>query len=175
MKTAGKVSAGVALTLLILAAGGIGYVVATGLSAQPAPGAIETRIARAVRRWAVPREIRDRTNPLASDSGEVTAEGRRHFARYCASCHANDGSGDTAVGKGLFPRAPDMRNPATQELTDGELLYIIEHGVRFTGMPAWGDGSAKGEELAWKLVAFIRQLPKLTAEELQEMESLNPQ
>ena len=173
MKTTLKVSAAVAATLLMVIAAGVGYVVATGLSARPAPGSIETRLARAVRRWAIPRNVRERTNPFAS-STDAVAEGRHHFARYCATCHANDGDGETTMGKGLFPRAPDMRQAPTQELTDGEVFYIIEHGVRFTGMPAWGDGSTQGEELGWKLVQFIRQLPKLTPEDLKQMEQLNP-
>jgi hypothetical protein len=78
------------------------------------------------------------------------------------------------MGSGLFPKAPDMRAATTQELSDGELFYIIEYGVRFTGMAAWGDGSAKGEEVGWRLVHFIRHLPSLTPAEITEMEQLNP-
>ena len=173
-RTTAAVATTVAGIGLVTIAGAFGYVVATGLSARPAPGSMETRVARAVRRWAVPREVRGRLSPLPSTPTTI-AEGMHHFARDCASCHANDGSGETTVGKNLFPRAPDMRQSATQELTDGELFYFIEYGVRFTGMPAWGDGSPKGEELGWKLVHFIRHLPKLTPEEGSEMEALNPQ
>jgi mono/diheme cytochrome c family protein len=173
MKTTLKVATAVAATLLMVMAGGVWYVVATGLSARPAPGSIETRLARAVRQWAVPRDVHDRTPPLPS-SADAVDEALNHFARYCATCHANDGSGEAPIGKALFPRAPDMRQAPTQELTDGDLFYIIEYGVRFTGMPAWGDGSPKGEELGWKLVHFIRHLPKLTPEELKRMERQNP-
>jgi hypothetical protein len=67
-----------------------------------------------------------------------------------------------------------MRLARTQNLTDGELFWIIENGVRFTGMPAWSTGTADGETASWHLVHFIRRLPKLTPEELEEMESLNP-
>jgi hypothetical protein len=67
-----------------------------------------------------------------------------------------------------------MRQAATQSLTDGELFYIIENGVRLTGMPAWSTGTPEGEEASWHLVHFIRRLPKLTAEEIEEMEALNP-
>jgi hypothetical protein len=67
-----------------------------------------------------------------------------------------------------------MRSRLTQDLTDGELFYIIEEGVRFTGMPAWGDGSAKSEDASWRLVHFIRHLPSLSPAELERMESLNP-
>jgi mono/diheme cytochrome c family protein len=102
----------------------------------------------------------------------VTA-GLEHFADHCAVCHANDGSGATEMGKGLWPKAPDMRGEQTQRLTDGELFYIIEHGVRFTGMPGWSTG-ASGEESTWQLVHFIRELPHLTAEQLARMQALNP-
>jgi len=173
MTTPLKLAATVAATLLMIALGGMGYAITTGLSARPAPGAIETRLARTVRRLAVPRDERERTNPFAS-SPDVMGKVRNHYARYCATCHANDGSGDTSMGRGLFPRAPNMRQAATQDLSDGELFYIIEHGVRFTGMAAWGDGSPAGEELGWKLVQFIRQLPKLTPEDLEQMKELNP-
>ena len=67
-----------------------------------------------------------------------------------------------------------MRAAATQELSDGELFYIIEFGVRFTGMPAWGDGSSEGEKIGWNLVHFIRRLPSLTPDEIAEIEQLNP-
>jgi len=173
MKNTLKVAAAIAGTLLMIVVGGIGYAIATGLSARPTPSSIETRLARIVRRLAVPREIRELMNPFASSSAAI-AEGRNHYARYCATCHANDGSGDTSMGKGLFPKAPDMRQTPTQDLSDGELFYIIEHGVRFTGMAAWGDGSKLGEDLGWKLVRFIRQLPKLTPEDLEQMKELNP-
>lgn len=67
-----------------------------------------------------------------------------------------------------------MRLAATQALTDGELLYIIENGVRLTGMPAWGGDSATGSDESWHLVHFIRHLPDLSAAELAEMVALNP-
>jgi hypothetical protein len=65
-----------------------------------------------------------------------------------------------------------MRLRATQRLSDGELFYIIENGVRLTGMPAWATPGS--EEESWKLVHFIRHLPRLAPEELIEMERLNP-
>lgn len=163
----------VLVVLATLAIIGVAYVVATGLSARAEPGSVETRLARGIRRLATPRHIRERTNPVPA-APEALADGLAHFADHCASCHANDGSGNTEMGHGMFPRSPDMRQPATQELTDGELFYIIEHGVRFTGMPAWGDGSAESEAASWRVVHFIRHLPRLTPGELEQMEALNP-
>lgn len=143
-----------------------------GISARPEPGALESRIARALRSLAIPGEARRARNPIPA-SPEARAGGLAHFADHCASCHANDGSGETALGRRLYPRAPDLRKASTQELTDGELFYIIQNGVRFTGMPGWG-GAAGGADESWHLVHFIRRLPELTPEERSQMEALNP-
>ena len=67
-----------------------------------------------------------------------------------------------------------MRQPATQSLSDGELFYVIQNGVRLTGMPGWATGAHHDEEDSWKLVRFIRHLPQLTPAEEREMEALNP-
>jgi len=160
----------VGLAIVVLATLGAFVVLRGGLSARLEPSRFEARL-RAVRTWAIPADARDATSPIAP-SPRVLAAGPAHFADHCASCHANDGSGQTAIGRNLNPRVPDLRRPATQDLTDGELFYIIENGVRLTGMPAWGGpGSAEG---SWHLVHFIRHLTKLTDDERAQMEKLNP-
>jgi mono/diheme cytochrome c family protein len=148
-------------------------VMATGLSARPRPGVLETRLARTVRSLAVPRAAKSRPNPVP-DSRETLESGMRHFADHCAMCHANDGSGSAEMGQHLFPPPPDMRAAPTQALTDGELFYVIENGVRFTGMPAFATGDAEGEQASWELVRFIRRLPTLSADDVARMEKMNP-
>jgi mono/diheme cytochrome c family protein len=148
-----------------------GLLLRGGISARVEPAPFEGHIARSLRTWAIPADSRAATNPVPV-SPQVIAEGLAHFADHCASCHGNDGSGQTPLGRNLYPRPPDMRRAETQALTDGELFYIIENGVRFTGMPAWGGpGTAEG---SWHLVHFIRHLPKVTGEERVQMEALNP-
>jgi mono/diheme cytochrome c family protein len=160
------------LAFVLAAAGGL-YMMGTGFSARPDPGRFETRAALTVRNLAVSRRARGLSNPVKR-SPEAMASGLEHFADHCASCHANDGSGNTTIGRGLYPRAPDMRLARTQDLSDGELFYIIENGVRLTGMPAWGTGEPSGESASWMLVHFIRHLPDLSERELDEMARLNP-
>jgi mono/diheme cytochrome c family protein len=164
-----------ALSLLALAALAVlGYqLLRKGLSARDQPTPAETVLARRMRSWAIPQAMRGRTNPVAS-SPEVLARARAHFADHCASCHGNDGRGQTTLGRGLYPKAPDMTLAATQGLSDGELFAIIENGVRLTGMPAWGQPGPEDDAETWELVQFIRHLPRLTPEEVAEMESLNP-
>jgi mono/diheme cytochrome c family protein len=144
-----------------------------GISAKAQPGRVETTLARTMRRLAIPRTARDLKNPIAP-SPDVIKEGMAHYADHCSACHANDGSGETELGLGLYPKPPDMRLPATQSLTDGELFYIIENGVRLTGMPAWSTGTDEGAHSTWHLVHFIRELPRLTQEQIQTMKGLNP-
>lgn len=166
----------VVLVLIVVLAGAAGwwYIAGRGVSAHDEPTWLETVVARRFRTLAVPRDLRGKPNPLPASPKDIEA-GLAHFADHCAVCHANNGRGDTTIGRNLYPKAPDMRAVATQSLTDGELFAIIEHGVRLTGMPAWGgDGSPEGERLAWQLVLFIRHLPKLTTVEEEQMKALNP-
>ena len=165
--------AGVGIAGIAAGAAGIAYVRSTGLDSQPQPGLVEASVARLARGLAISREVASMRNPVTL-TPEVLAEGMAHFADHCASCHADDGSGNTALGRGLYPKAPDMRSSATQRLSDGELFYVIEHGIRFTGMPAWSTGTADGETASWQLVHAIRRLPRLTAVERGRMETLTP-
>jgi mono/diheme cytochrome c family protein len=157
--------------LAALAAGA--WLWSAGIETRTPPGAIETAVARLTRSAMIPSSARSRRNPEPA-----TAENLRgaleHWADHCASCHGNDGAGNTEMGRGLYPPAPDMRLPATQNLTDGELFYLIENGVKLTGMPAWGTGTPEGEQATWHLVHFIRRLPTLSEAELAAMEELNP-
>ena len=154
-------------------AGVVIYVVGTGVSARDRPGAIETFVARNVRNAAIAWRARTLSNPVER-APEAVADGRAHFADHCAVCHGNDGSGETEMGQGLWPKPPDMRLGETQRLSDGELFYVIEQGIRFTGMPGFATGTPEGEADSWRLVHFIRHLPDITDAELEEMESLNP-
>lgn len=143
-----------------------------GFSAHDEPSRIEAAMARTMRHWAVPSELRDAKNPLPL-TPQVLAEGRSHFADHCAGCHGNNGRGG-GMGRQMYPKAPDMTLAATQSLSDGELFSMIENGIRLTGMPGFGSGTAESAYGSWGLVHFIRHLPKLTSEELAEMEKLNP-
>src|SRR5438552_512202 len=165
------------LLIIIVAAALFGLVVAVaasflhdGLSSRATPTKFEIMLARNARHLATPASARLAQNPLLV-SAEDLRDARLHFADHCAICHANDGGGQTMIGSGLYPKPPDLRLPETQSLTDGELFWIIENGVRFTGMPAFSNG---GEQGSWKLVHFIRHLPHLSVAERIEMERYNP-
>jgi mono/diheme cytochrome c family protein len=152
---------------------GVGLMIHHGFSARDTPSRIEKVMARTMRTLAVPSAAKNMKNPIP-DSPENLQEATAHWADHCAFCHANNGSGDTEVGKSLYPKAPDMRLADTQKLTDGEIYYTIKNGIRLTGMPAWG-APGDADDDSWKLVYFIRHLPKMTAQEAEDMKKLNPQ
>jgi mono/diheme cytochrome c family protein len=164
------------LLVLVIAGLGAGFVAFSflhnGVSAKATPTALEVMMARKARHMALPSSARTLHNPVTA-SAENLRDGRLHFADHCAICHGNDGSCDTMMGSGLYPKPPDLRREETQKLSDGELFWIIENGVRFTGMPAFSSRHSSPED-TWKLVQFIRHLPQLTADERMEMEKYNP-
>ena len=159
----------------VCAVGGwLGYrLFTTGFSAKTEPHAIEVFLARQIRHLAIPIEKRHAKNPF-SLTPDVINESLAHFADHCTICHANDGSGETPIGKNVYPKAPDLRLADTQSMSDGEMFWVIHNGIRFTAMAAWGEGDPAQDMGSWKLVHFIRHLPQLTPEELNQMEALNP-
>ena len=171
--TKGK-SAGILIVIVIvIAAVAYGIVVIRhGFSARDNPSWVESSLAKKTRSMAVPSTARNMKNPFPN-TPENLKEAGEHWADHCAICHANNGGGSTTIGRNLYPKAPDMRKPETQNMTDGELYYTIVNGIRLSGMPAWGEGG-DNDEASWKLVHFIRHLPQLTPEEEKHMESMNP-
>ena len=173
MRTPFSLLGGIVIAFALVGIAGVAYLRSSGLDSRGTPGAVEVWMAKIARRLAMPADARALRDPVAATPESLT-EGMAHFADHCATCHANDGSGNTEMGRGFYPKAPDMRLPATQSLSDGELFYVIEHGIRFTGMPAWSTGTRAGEESTWHLVHFIRRLPRLTPAEIEQMKERNP-
>jgi mono/diheme cytochrome c family protein len=172
MKKVLRLAAFFVFLVLVAAAAGLLIVQGRGVSARPEPSAVEKRAALFMRAWLTPSTYKGLKNPV-SDTEENFVAAREHFADHCASCHGNDGSGNTEMGRSLYPKAPDMR-VRTQQLSDGEIFYFIENGIRLTGMPAWGTGTPEGERASWQLVNFIRRMPKLTPADIAAMEAFNP-
>ncbi len=165
------------LLLVLLASGAAAFTwylrhAHAGVSARAQPTATEAALATAMRSAAIPAAVRNRTNPVPATPAALH-EGMEHYADHCAVCHGNNGSGQTLLGAGMYPKPPDMRLQATQTKTDGELFGYIENGIRLSGMPAFS-GAGGTEDESWKLVVFLRHLPQLSATEEQAMEHLNP-
>ena len=158
------VAASVAVAVVVVWA----VVLRKGLSADAPPGPVETAIARRLVVLSIPSAIRSRTNPHAAqpDTWRSAAD---HFADHCAICHGADGRGRTPFASTMYPPVPDLASDAVQRLSDGAIFAVIQHGVRWTGMPAFA--SSHDEDETWRLVSFVRQVPRLTADDLHPASS----
>jgi predicted CXXCH cytochrome family protein len=146
-------------------------VIRHGFSAADQPSAIEKITASAVRNLGIPRAARTETNPWKA-SPDLLNEAQENFNNRCAGCHGEKGDGRSGLGENLYPKAPDLRQSGTQDLTDGEIHYIIQNGVRLTGMPALGNPhSEQDENTAWRLVLFVRSLGATTPQEKTEQDA----
>ena len=154
----------VALALLLVGSLCAGVLKWRGFRATSTPSAFETVAARSVRDFAIPGAERHKTNPDADDWTAIQ-QGREDFLARCASCHGVDARGRTPIGANVYPRVPDLRSDSTQNLSDGEIHYIIENGVQLTGMPAMASPHRESAAESWKLVAYIRSLRTPTREE----------
>jgi len=152
----------------VLVAGFLWYLRGSGFSAREQPSWMEKVMAQNARKIATPADAKTLKNPRQQQTKDMIAEADEHFVEHCGICHGIDGRGDTLIGKNLYPKVPDMSAADTQQLSDGELYYIIGNGIRLTGMPAWRFEDKP--EAIWDLVSLIRRLPKLSPEELQRLQ-----
>ncbi len=129
-------------------------------TANKQPSKIETALANAAKDVVIPIEASSAKNPLPS-SDEVTRQGEQVYLGSCAMCHGTDGHAHTDLGRYMYPPAMDLTSPHVQHWSEADLYWIIQNGVRLTGMPAWKN--TLSEEDSWKLVRFIQNLPQWNA------------
>jgi mono/diheme cytochrome c family protein len=153
----------VALLLTLGTIGILAVVRTAGLTADDEPGRLERSVAGQLVRLSIPNTAEREKNPFA-DQTEAWSEATDHFADHCAMCHGRSGRGDTGIGQNMYPRVPDLTSADVQNRSDGTLFYIIQNGVRWTGMPSFKHEHSA--EDTWRLVALIRRLPSLTDADL---------
>ena len=103
--------------------------------------------------------------PNDLDDANRISKGAGEYGEMCSSCHLAPGMERTEISLGLYPRAPELRRKTS--LNAAEQFWIIKHGVKMTGMPAWG--VTHEDELLWDVVAFVRKLPELTPEQYEAL------
>ena len=131
-----------------------------GCTADKHPSQEETTLANAAKDVAIPLEAGKKKNPLP-ETDEVVSQAQEVFLGSCAQCHGADGHGDTNIGRNMAPPAMDLSSSHVQHWSDAELFWIIQNGVRLTGMPAWQSSISDND--TWKLARFIHNLPRLDA------------
>jgi mono/diheme cytochrome c family protein len=131
-----------------------------GCTAGKQPSKEETTLANAAKDVVIPLKAGNMKNPLP-ETDEVLSQGQQAFLGSCALCHGADGRGGTSIGSHMDPPAMDLTSAHVQHWSDGELFWIIQNGVRLTGMPSWK--SSVSDDDTWKLARFIHNLPRLGA------------
>jgi mono/diheme cytochrome c family protein len=132
-----------------------------GCTADKPPSREEAALANAAKDVAIPLEAGMKKNPVPA-TDEVVSQGQEVFLGSCAQCHGADARGDTDIGRNMAPPAMDLKSAHVQHWSDAELFWIIQNGVRLTGMPAWKSNISEND--TWKLVRFIHNLPRLDAD-----------
>ncbi|MEJ2346013.1 MAG: cytochrome c [Gammaproteobacteria bacterium] len=92
--------------------------------------------------------------------------GFEHYNEMCTVCHGAPGVEPGEARAGLNPKPPSLVDHA-REMSPKELFWVIKHGVRMTGMPAWGPTHSDAK--IWAMVAFVKHLPDMTAADYRAM------
>lgn len=98
------------------------------------------------------------------------AAGAVLYNEMCTGCHLGPGLERSELSQGLYPSAPELASG--DDLSAAEQFWVIKHGVKLTAMPAWG--KTHDDELIWDMVAFIRQLPKMNAQQYRAAVASSP-
>jgi mono/diheme cytochrome c family protein len=125
-------------------------------SAMKEPGRLETVVANRVTRFVIRRASRNGIPPRPQDSGASISSGGTLYGSECSLCHGSDGHAQTPLGRWMYPRAADLTSEQVQSDSDQELFWIVQNGIRFTGMPAFGKVET-GDNI-WNLVNYVRTL-----------------
>jgi len=119
------------------------------------PGDAETKLATEVKKMKIGGKEWQNPTP---DTPEVVQTGKEHFQHHCQVCHGLDGHGTgVPFAAKMSPPVVDLGDPEVQQYKDGQLKWIVENGIRFSGMPGW-KGVLEDDEM-WGIVRFLRQLP----------------
>ncbi|HEV2732678.1 MAG TPA: cytochrome c [Terriglobales bacterium] len=127
------------------------------LTALKEPGPVETRLANWPKRFLIHRASLHGIPPRPQDTKASIERGGSHYGLDCSMCHADDGHAKRAPGQWMYPRASDLTTKQVQSYSDQELFWIINNGIRFTGMP--GFGKLEASDHIWDLVNYVRTLP----------------
>lgn len=117
--------------------------------------------------------MRARNIPVPADLEDPkrVAAGAGLYDDMCANCHLAPGMEKTEISQGLYPRAPEFTEPS--DLTPAEAFWIVKHGIKMTGMAAWG--VTHGDTLIWDMVAFLQKLPSLSPDQYQVLVKSAPE
>ena len=152
---------GVVATLVFFALAGYAAVTTGSVpaNADSPPSAIEKWAARRSLHNLLQREGPKLTIPIANTDENIIA-GIHLYAENCAVCHGASDARPSAIAKGLYQHAPQLAKNGVEDDPEGKIFWQAKHGIRLTGMPAFG-ASYSDDEL-WKVTLFLKHMDALT-------------
>ncbi len=156
---------GVLATLVVGVAVGVLFVYSGTLdvSADTPHSPLVYRLLETAREQSIARRVRDITVPVNLSDTERVRRGAGNYAVMCMECHLAPGKANSEIRMGLYPEPPDLSQPTkTQTDVAARQFWIIKHGIKASGMPAWSKGGIEDDAI-WDMVAFMQKMPTLSA------------
>jgi thiosulfate dehydrogenase len=156
---------GIVFALIALAAAA--YIIASkgyiSFRADQQPSALESKVAMAAVDASTEHHAQNVQNPVPPTEDNLVA-GAKLYLNHCAGCHGTPSNPDSQFARSFYPPIPEFFKDAP-DMPDYQNFYIIQHGIRWTGMPAWS--KTLSENQAWQVVAFLSNIEKLPPAALQ--------
>lgn len=156
------------IALGVLFAAGLGIYVYSGgypVGADIPHSGLVFWLLGAVRDRGIAAQARNIRVPADLDSLQRLSDGAGQYATMCSGCHLAPGYESSEIWKGLYPQPPQL--PHGIDLTPAEIFWVVKHGLKFSGMPAWGKSHSDNE--IWNVTAFVLKLPHLTAAQYRDV------
>jgi len=150
---------------IVLVAAGAGYIYsgAYDVSADTPDDAAVAWVVSTTRRYSLRARLTDIQPPANFDTPERVRAGLAKYHEDCEVCHGFPDHSPGPIGAGLNPKPPKLWGESGRGPRPGSVYWIVTHGIKMTGMPSWKH--AYSDDDAWSVVAFVRTLPKLSADE----------
>ncbi|MFN2646041.1 MAG: cytochrome c [Burkholderiales bacterium] len=162
MKSA--ITAAVVLLLVVGVTAAFVYSGAYNVAADEPHWPITESLLNVLRKRSIETRARALAPPDLVDEKRIAA-GASQYAEMCESCHLAPGIAESELRKGLYPKPPELARRAHGDAR--EMFWIVKHGIKATGMPAWGP--THDDETLWNVVAFLQKLPQLDEKGYREL------
>ncbi len=157
------------LALVVIGAGLAAYSGLYNIAADAPHWPLTEQALEILRERSIGKRSRDVTVPPDLQDEKRVLIGAGQYAEMCESCHLAPGVKDTPLRQGLYPRPPDLTR---ERLDPREAFWIVKHGIKMTGMPAWG--ASHDDDTLWSVVTFLQKLPQLDAKRYRELVAKAP-
>jgi mono/diheme cytochrome c family protein len=151
----------IAALLAVLGAGAVIYAGVYDIGATASHWRITSWLLETARTRSIKAQAAGIAVPPGLDDPEKLVIGVEHYAAHCAVCHGAPGVPKGDIARGLYPPPPDLAK-AVPLFSPAELFWIVKHGIKMTGMPAWSDHS---DDELWATVGFLEKLRGMSEQE----------